>query len=341
LKTIIFISPYLEGPSAARWIFKAWKTGFEHEGYNCIFCQPDELDKISQKLTPDLIWCDVVCSPVENKNFASSLEKMRSLGAKVLLWLYWPLWDLPSLRSEIIEKYDIADLYIGEREQDAMYGFEEKTGKKYHTLPMFANSKLHKPVNINNKFSYDLAFVGAKLPKKKWFNDRILKPSMRKYNVGLFGTNWTMADNIKRAGSKLSRIAHMPKLSTFIDKTRFSIPDSDEATLYSSSKISLNFHERAPDLSQPHHVMNHRAFKIIACGGFQICDRVKGMSKYFNEDELVMLDCNEDTWFEKIEYFLNSDKDRQAYIEKGMERVNKEHLDFHRVRQLESLLEKL
>ena len=44
---------------------------------------------------------------------------------------------------------------------------------------------------------------------------------------------------------------------------------------------------------------------------------------------------------DKIEYFLNSDKDRQAYIEKGMERVNKEHLDFHRVRQLESLLEKL
>ena len=338
MKSILFIHPYLNGPSAARWIFQAWRTGFEHEGYVCYSCSPDQLTQVTKNLTPDLIWCDIVSSPIEDDSFRLSLENLRANGSKILLWLYWPLWDLPEKRQKAVINEDIADLYFGEREKDAIYGFEEQTGKTYHTLPMFANSSLHKVGNIRKDLEFDITFVGAKLPKKKWFNNNIIKPLSKKYKVGLFGTNWTISDNIKRAGSRLLRVGKMNTIASYIDHTRFAISDADEVDLYSSSKICLNFHERANDLSQPHHVMNHRAFKIIACGGFQICDRVQGMSNYFTDDELCMVDCNEKEWFDKIEHYIHAEAERKKYIECGMQRVKKEHMDYHRVRLIESLL---
>ena len=338
IKSILFIHPYLDGPSAARWIFQAWRTGFEHEGYICHFCTADQITQYTINLTPDLIWCDIVSSPIEDHTYRSCLDKLRTKGSKILLWLYWPLWDLPEMRQKIVINEDIADLYFGEREKDSIYGFEEETGKIYHTLPMFANSSLHKLGTIRKELEYDITFVGAKLPKKKWFNNNIIKPLSRKYKVGLFGTNWTMTDNIKRVGSRLLRLGKMNSVASHIDRTRFSISDADEVDLYRSSKICLNFHERADDLSQPHHVMNHRAFKIVACGGFQICDQVKGMANYFNDDELCMVDCNQKQWFDQIEYFLHAEKERNEYVRRGMNRVNREHLDFHRVRLIESLI---
>jgi len=219
-----------------------------------------------------------------------------------------------------------------------MTSFEQDTGFKYHTLPLFAHSNMHKPSNFDSNYSYDIAFVGAKLPMKKWFNNEIMKPLQKKYNVGLFGPNWTLKDNFKRTGSKLLRMVKMPNIAKHIDKTRFAISEIDEISLYSSSKIALNFHEREPDLSQPHHIVNFRAFKIPACGGFQICDRVEGISNYFEEDELCRIDIDVKLWMEQIDHYLNNPLERKEFIDKGMERINKEHMDFHRVRELEFLL---
>src|SRR5207248_8747832 len=58
---------------------------------------------------------------------------------------------------------------------------------------------------------------------------------------------------------------------------------------YSSAKICLNFHEREPDGSQPHYIVNQRTFKIPACGGFQMCDEVPAIRKYFSDSEIVLL----------------------------------------------------
>lgn len=336
---VFFITPYVNGPSAARFIQQAYMNGFEHEGYSCSsFNSLDLPESSTVNEVPKIIFCDVVASPFEDEVFRRKIEQYRNVGAKIILWLYWPLLDQPFSRSEIIKKCDVADLYIGEREKDSMESFEHETGFNYHTIPMFANSTHHKPAELDPKFTYDIAFVGSKLPKKKWFNDRLIKPLQKKYNVGLFGTNWKLQDNMKRVASRCLRIANLNNYAAIVDRSRFSISESQEMALYASSKICLNFHEREPDMSQPHHIVNYRAFKIPACGGFQICDRVKGAENYFTEDELCMVECNEKEWFERIEHFINADSERRKYIELGMKRVNRDHMDYHRVRLIESLL---
>jgi len=121
--------------------------------------------------------------------------------------------------------------------------------------------------------------------------------------------------------------------SDFLNRFRITIPEEEERLLYSSAKICLNAHERETDLSQPHYILNQRTFKIPACGGFEICDWVPALRKYFVEDELVMAQDPSD-WFKKIEYYLSHEDERKRIQKKGTERALREHTYHNRVQQI-------
>jgi spore maturation protein CgeB len=229
---------------------------------------------------------------------------------------------------------DIADVYFGEREPEGMADFEEVVGEKYHVLPNAANKKLHYPAKSTAKYQYDIVYLGSKLPMKKWFFDKVLIPLTKRYNVAIFGPNWTVKDNILRTGVKIFRTLNLRQGVDLLNKYRVLIPADEENLLYSSAKISLNFHEREPDGSQPHYILNQRTFKIPACGGFQICDEVSAIRKYFNEDELVTAAYDSKDWFDKIEYYLSHDNERKKIQKRGSKRALKDHTYHNRVDQI-------
>jgi spore maturation protein CgeB len=235
-------------------------------------------------------------------------------------------------------QYDIADLYCGEREADSMLHFEAQTGKRYVTMPQSANPSFHRPALFNPKFAYDVAFVGAKLPLKRWFNENVIAPLCKKYRVGLFGPCWTFRDNMLRAISKGARVIKYLPLARLCDRARISISEENEVALYASSKISLNFHEREPDNTQPHHIVNQRTFKIAACGGFQIVDPVAALPKYFASDEIVTAGFDSREWLDKVEYFLTHEAERKGIQERATARALGSHMAQNRVAQLEQLL---
>ncbi len=252
--------------------------------------------------------------------------------------VYWPMSDQPAARVDALARYDIADLYCGEREPDSMTGFGAHTGKRYVTMPQSANPRFHRPVPSDPKFAYDVAFVGAKLPHKRWFNDNILGVLRKRYRVGLFGPGWTVRDNTLRAISKGARMINYRPLARLCDNARFSISDEDEVCLYASSKVSLNFHEREPDNSQPHHIVNQRTFKIAACGGFQIVDTVAALPRYFASDEIVTAGFDARQWLDKVEYFLTHEAERKSIQERATARALSSHMAQNRVALLEQLL---
>jgi len=246
--------------------------GFRRRGYEFHACDnPLLLSSKCHELQPDILYCDIVSTPIEDESCRNLLTKMRDQGTKVCMNVYWPISDQPPKRIEAIQKFDIADLYCGEREPDSMASFFADTGKVYVTIPQSANPRFHFPVEPNSKFAYDVAFVGAKLPHKRWFNDKIVAPLRKRYRVGLYGPNWTLRDNTLRAISKGARMLEIRPLAQLCDSARFSISDVDEVSLYASSKISLNFHERELDNSQPHHIVNQRTYKIAACRWVSNC----------------------------------------------------------------------
>jgi len=112
------------------------------------------------------------------------------------------------------------------------------------------------------------------------------------------------------------------------------VPADEERVLYSSAKIALNFHEQVPG----HVIVNQRAFKIAACGGFQICDYVPAIREYFEPSELLMAGEPLD-WFEKVEDWLARPEDRAVMRHRASQRALQEHTYVNRVRQVMALVQ--
>jgi spore maturation protein CgeB len=88
--------------------------------------------------------------------------------------------------------------------------------------------------------------------------------------------------------------------------------------------------------------LNERTFKIPACGGFEICDFVPPLRRYFTEEEMVMADDKRGDWvkdwFRKVDYYLAHDDERKKIQEKSTVRALRDHTYLQRVDYLLQLL---
>lgn len=145
-----------------------------------------------------------------------------------------------------------------------------------------------------------------------------------------------MKDNVLRVCQRMGREFNSTAAMEFFYRRRIQIPEAEENQLYSSAEISLIFHEREPDGSQPHYVLNQRTFKIPACGGFEICDHGPALRKYFEEDEVIMADDARDCLV-KVEYYLNHDDEGRIIPANGVAKARKCHTYHQRVERVLSL----
>jgi hypothetical protein len=336
---VLYHIPNPAGLGADRWICDGWRRGFEELGHEFhLLAGRESLRQRAEAVRPDLFLTAINILDIASSELLQILSAMRGEGTKVAIWVHWPL--VPSIdprRGEALKQADVADLYFGEREPEQMESFERETGKEYHVIPHAADHRQHAFTPMP-KYQFDIVYLGANLPAKRWFVNTLLPTLRRKYRVGVFGPGWTLSDRVLRSGSAALRSLHLDALAAPIDRGRITIPPEEEAALYSSAAISLNFHEREIDGSQPHYIVNQRTFKIPACGGFELCDYVPAIRKYFGEDELVMLPLNLEQWLHAIEYFLANPAERERIRTKAMKRAQRDHTYKGRIAVLFRLL---
>ncbi len=335
---VLYHIPYPYGLGADRWICDAWREGFLARGHEFhLFQDGERLAERARAVEPDVFLTAINILDLDAESAA--LRRLRSRGTKVAVWVHWPLGPgTPAARAEWLRREDLADLYFGEREPEQMTRFEEETGKRYQAIPNAANPRMHFPVEPVRRYAYDIVYLGANLRKKRWFAENVIRPLRRTHRVGVFGPGWSLQDTLLRGWSKVCKLARAYPVARAIDRIRISIPPDAERQLYSSAKISLNFHEREDDGSQPHYIVNQRTFKIPACGGFQICDDVPAIRKYFGEDEVVLARLDRPEWLEKVEYFLSHESERKGMQRRGTARALREHMSTNRVDTLLALL---
>ena len=335
---VLYHLPYPGGLGADRWIGEGWREGFRVLGHDfSLLTAGEDLSQRAGATNADLFMTAVNLLDLERERAA--LRALRDRGLQVLLWVHWPLESrIDPRRGEILRREDVADIYFGEREPEQMERFERETGKSYHVIPNAANPALHFPVDPVERYRYDIVYLGANLRKKRWFVQNVLRPLTKRYRVGVFGPGWDVRDHALRLSSKLCKMAGVFGAAGWIDRARIAVPPDAERALYSSAALSLNFHEREDDGSQPHYIVNQRTFKIPACGGFQLCDAVPAIRKYFAEDEVVTAGLDRDEWMAKIEYFLEHDTERRAIQRKGAGRAQRDHMSTNRVWRVLELL---
>lgn len=334
---ILYHIPYPNATGADRWIYEGWRDALKDLGHEFFeLTAHDNLEGKIKEVKPDIFWTAYNLMDVVKQK--EKLKWVRAQGVNIFMRMSWPR---TKEEVEVIRNEDIVDIYFDEREPESMKEFEELTNRKYHTVTNAANKFAHYPTMPVEKYQYDIVYLGAKLPSKKWFFDSVLLPLTKKYKVGIFGPYWTLKDNLLRASTKLCRDIKFKQGVVFLNNLRIVIPPEEENQLYSSAKICLNFHEREKDGSQPHYILNQRTFKIPACGGFEICDYVPALRRYFDEKEVVMADIDKEDWFEKIDYYLTHEDERKKIQKKGTERALRDHTYHNRVNQIERIYRSL
>lgn len=230
----------------------------------------------------------------------------------------------------LIKNGEYGDVFYNVVEQgDArMDGFSDYTGYEYYTIPLAADRIILKD-NFQEKFRSDISFIGTYLAQKKDFFDEYVFPLKTKYNLKLYGQDWTKFDRALGFTQKVGQYFNIPVLKS-IRKPKLKL--EDEGSIYNSSTISINVHE---DYQRKFGGdCNERTFKIPLAGGFEITDDVDCIHKYFKVGEEIVVAENKQDWFDKIDYYIKNSDKRLEIIAKGKARVAKDHTYHNRVDQI-------
>ncbi|KKU90615.1 MAG: hypothetical protein UY21_C0021G0015 [Microgenomates group bacterium GW2011_GWA1_48_10] len=323
---ILYHIPYPGGIGDDRTIYDGYVYAFTDLGHVIApFTERDSLPEIFRDVKPDFFITSLnMIQPHKN---AETLRGYRRSGGVVLMKAGIFAETEKELFRLIREDY-LADIYAAELE---VPDFQRFTGKELRMLALAASRKYHFPAAPTKKYACDIVYVGANLPKKRDLFRRRLFPLMKKYDVKVFGSDWGILDRaVLHPLAKLERITlGTGAVSNF--RIRRQVPYEEENQAYASAKISLNFHEQMGDGKT--FLLNGRTFKIPASGGFEICDHVPLLRKYFAEDEVVMAKDDND-FFRKIDYYIAHEAEREKIRRKGTERALRDHTYHNRARLL-------
>lgn len=347
---ILYHQPNPNSIYAGRTIFFGYKHAFENMGHEFKSLTPDD-DQIEffTKYKPDLFFTSI--GPLVFKYLNLDLLKMqKKKGMKVVVTT--PFWKSPMSRFRINEVQSLSenkklidlihsgnfgDIYhnICEQGDPRMEGFTKSTGYQCHTILLAADKKMCFP-DFSNKFKADISYIGTYLPGKKKILDEQVKPLLKKYNVKLYGQDWTLLSRVLGMIQRGGQYFNIPLLKSFLKQP---LQLEDERRVYTSSLISINIHE---DYQKKYlGDINERTFKIPLSGGFEIVDNVPSIKKYFKVRKEIILSKNRSDWFEKIEYYIKNPEKKLPIIEAGRQRVIKDHTYHNRVKQIVDLYEKI
>jgi hypothetical protein len=240
------------------------------------------------------------------------------------------------LRPDLLQRIrddQFGDIYFNYYQPEQMRDFVQVTGKPHHTVLLAANRRVHYPQQRNPLWDSDAVFIGAYLPRKREAFAKLLRPLQARYNVRVYGTDWSASD---RAIGFIQRASQYLNLRIFDRLRTPALTQDEEREAYASTRIGLNIHERQQRIDGED--FNERTLKILACGAFQLCDYVYIIRKYFNPNELVMT--RDEEWEDVFEYYLRNERERTEIQFRGTRKVHEFHTYHHRAMQFIELWER-
>jgi hypothetical protein len=112
----------------------------------------------------------------------------------------------------------------------------------------------------------------------------------------------------------------------------------DMFRLLAQSKITLNCHGDA--IATGDAAANMRLYEATGMGALLITDWKKNLSDLFEPDKEIITYKTPEECVEKIQYYLEHDKEREAIARAGQKRTLKEHTYFHRMKELKEIIKK-
>lgn len=191
-------------------------------------------------------------------------------------------------------------------------------------LPLAADTAIFQPKPTNQKYEYDVAYVGNDIKGEERTTHYIYPAS--KYKFGLFG-DWRSSPEPPACYKYRNLLASL---------SQGTVTREEQASLYSNAKIILNCTgQDAVDWD----AMNLRFFEVLACKGFLISDKVPSAEREFKE--YVVFTDGDDDLIQKIDYYLARPKERKEIAENGFQYVVQNATIQARAKQLYNYLQEI
>jgi hypothetical protein len=339
---ILYHLPNPDTIYAARFIFEGYRNACVNEGHSFrALTASDNLADVLEEFRPDILTTSLNGFNLKYLDL-DLLKRYRDKGLVVFVQISpWRkqcsqfgaggLEEMPD-RVKLIRSGKVGDIFHHWMEQDDpfMDGFVKGTGKPFETVLLAADTKRFYP-DFDEQYEGDVCFIGSCLPDKRKTLGQWVVPLRARYRTRIYGNDWTLGNRLLGYVQKGGQFFNIPYLKSL---RKVMLPLEDERKVYASSVVSLNIHEEHQRAYGSD--FNERTFKIIASGGFEICDDVRTLRRYFTEDELV-IGRNLDDWFDKIDHYIRNPEERLPIIEAGRQKVLSGHTYEHRVRQIVGL----
>ncbi len=338
--------PSTESIYAYRTIYNGFKNAFVDLGHDfSVFTADDDLAVFLDKHQPDIFLTQTHFYYRRYLDFAL-LKKYRDRGMKMVTKI--DFWNSPLDKKRLNEAKSMKDdqevirlikeglygdyfYHVVEQGDPRMDGFAKTTGYPFTTIPLAAD-KITLKSAFSSRYSADISYIGTNLPDKRAFFKDYVFPLGKEYKLKIYGQDWTLFDKTLGMLQKFGQLYNLKALKT-LQKPKLLL--ADEAKIYRSSKVSINVHEKFQKTYGGD--CNERTFKIPLCHGFEICDNVACVKKYFVPGVEMVIGETDADWQEKILYYLKNPDKREKIIEAGYRRVIKDHTYHNRAKQIISL----
>ena len=268
-----------------------------------------------QEQKPDLLFCFLFTEELKKETIERITKKT---GTKTFNWFADDHWRFP-----IYSKY-WAPSFTAVATTDSLAVAKYRSIGIEVIKTQWAAAELGKLESGNVQFSNEISFVGKNYGKREKY---IAYLEQQKLTVKAFGKGWE--------GGVVS--------------------DADLATIFSRSRINLNFTESYIDWKKQavqfflrkelgnYYVQNHflgqvqstigkmrpqiksRIFEIPARGGFLLTGEADNLRDYYEEGKEIIIFDSAGDLAEKCRYYLTHEAERAAIAKAGYERTAREH----------------
>jgi spore maturation protein CgeB len=278
------------------------------KSYNVIFRRFDQyfLNKVLQNDVENSN-ASIYFTELNHAISSKSLEIFRKKGIRTIEW--FGLFPFQFKKDDnVLKSAPYFDLILSCCDILPLFKDEHKPRRFLELFPAY-NPKTVKNIELLDseidKYGYDVVFIGsvAKIHSNRW---DILELLANTYdNFVFFGYG----------------VEQVPAQYTFLNKYKGAIWTEEYVKVINGSKIILNLF--LDDYKKVKSGVNLRTFEIPACQAFELSQHVPGIEKYFEigKDVETFKDNNE--LIEKIDYFLENDKEREMIAKSGYKKVVK------------------
>lgn len=276
----------------------------------------DNLVAIADEFRPDLMLVmEGMRCPVDQVN------AVRGLGIKTAVWFT----DDPYY-SDITAPLALYYDHVFTLEMNSVPFYESIGCPHVHYMPLAARTRVYRPQAVPATHRREVSFIGSGYWNRIAFFDEVA-PALMNRQLMISGWWW-------------DRLTHYQALAPKIQLGAWHTPE-ETSKYYYGAKIVVNMHRAHDDDSYNYNSrkitarsVNPRTFEIAASGAFQLTDVRSGLSELYEPGrEIVTYDSPAD-FINKVNYYLEHEKERQDIALRGLARTLREHTYIHRVRQL-------